>query len=140
MITARLYGGDHDMRIRQEMVLGIGGYRALIALAKKPAVCHMNEGHSAFMALERARMQMVAHGVGYAEAREAAASGNLFTTHTPVDVGNEEHEHDRLNRLGLAASLNLTQAELETLGGVPFNMIDRPTTAGSAANVRFQKS
>src|SRR6266404_6500417 len=53
MITARLYGGDHDMRIRQEMVLGIGGYRALIALGKKPAVCHMNEGHSAFCGLER---------------------------------------------------------------------------------------
>src|SRR5207253_8966156 len=55
-ITARLYGGDHDMRVRQEMVLGIGGLRALLALDKAPTVCHMNEGHSAFCGLERIRL------------------------------------------------------------------------------------
>ena len=57
-ITARLYGGDHDMRIRQEMILGIGGIRALRAMGKTPTVCHMNEGHSAFCGLERIRVMM----------------------------------------------------------------------------------
>src|SRR6266446_4014911 len=73
MITARLYGGDHDMRIRQEMVLGIGGIRALRTLGKNPAVCHMNEGHSAFCGLERIRLMMEAHNLEFAAAREAVA-------------------------------------------------------------------
>ena len=82
-ITARLYGGDHDMRIRQEMVLGIGGIRALRALGKKPTVCHMNEGHSAFCGLERIRMLMEEHNLDFATAREAVIAGTCFTTHTP---------------------------------------------------------
>lgn len=88
-ITARLYGGDHDMRIRQEMVLGIGGYRALLALGKKPAVCHMNEGHAAFCGLERIRILMEETGMDFATAREAASAGACFTTHTPVPAGND---------------------------------------------------
>ncbi len=88
-ITARLYGGDHDMRIRQEMVLGIGGYRALIALGKKPAVCHMNEGHSAFCGLERIRILMEENNLDFATAREAISAGACFTTHTPVPAGND---------------------------------------------------
>ncbi len=88
-ITARLYGGDHDMRIRQEMVLGIGGYRALIALGRKPAVCHMNEGHSAFCGLERIRILMEESGLDFATAREAISAGACFTTHTPVPAGND---------------------------------------------------
>jgi glycogen phosphorylase len=88
-ITARLYGGDHDMRIRQEMVLGIGGIRALRALGKAPAVCHMNEGHSAFCGLERIRIMMDEHGLDFAAAREAITAGACFTTHTPVPAGND---------------------------------------------------
>jgi starch phosphorylase len=88
-ITARLYGGDHDMRIRQEMVLGIGGIRALRALGKHPSVCHMNEGHSAFCVLERIRLMMEERGLDYAAAREAVAAGTCFTTHTPVPAGND---------------------------------------------------
>jgi starch phosphorylase len=88
-ITARLYGGDHDMRIRQEMVLGIGGIRALRALGKIPAVCHMNEGHSAFCGLERIRVMMDEFGLDYAAAREAVMAGTCFTTHTPVPAGND---------------------------------------------------
>ncbi len=86
-ITDQLYGGDVEMRLRQEIVLGIGGIRALDAMAITPTMCHMNEGHSAFMALERARNLISAHGVDYAVAREATAAGNLFTTHTPVPAG-----------------------------------------------------
>lgn len=88
-ITSRLYGGDNDMRIRQEMILGIGGYRALRALGKEPTVCHMNEGHSAFCGLERIRVHMEQHHLDFATAREAVAAGACFTTHTPVPAGND---------------------------------------------------
>ena len=88
-ITAQLYGGDHDMRIRQEMVLGIGGLRALLALGKKPTVCHMNEGHSAFCGLERIRLMMEEHRLDFATALEAVKAGTCFTTHTPVPAGND---------------------------------------------------
>jgi starch phosphorylase len=88
-ITAQLYGGDSDTRIRQEMVLGIGGIRALRAVGKEPTVCHMNEGHSAFLGVERIRALMEEHGLDFAAAREAVAAGNCFTTHTPVPAGND---------------------------------------------------
>jgi starch phosphorylase len=88
-ITSRLYGGDHDMRIRQEMVLGIGGIRALRALGKEPTLCHMNEGHSAFCGLERTRLLMEENNLEFASAREAVIAGTCFTTHTPVPAGND---------------------------------------------------
>ncbi len=88
-ITAQLYGGDQEMRIRQEIVLGIGGIRALKALAIEPKAFHMNEGHSAFLALERIRMLMADSGVSFDEAREAVAASSVFTTHTPVPAGND---------------------------------------------------
>ena len=88
-ITSRLYGGDHDMRIRQEIVLGIGGVRALRLLGKPPTVCHMNEGHSAFCGLERIRELMEEHHLDFASAREAVTAGTAFTTHTPVPAGND---------------------------------------------------
>jgi starch phosphorylase len=88
-ITARLYGGDHETRIKQEMILGIGGVRALRALGKAPTVCHMNEGHSAFCGLERIRALMEEHRLDYSAAREAVAAGTCFTTHTPVPAGND---------------------------------------------------
>jgi starch phosphorylase len=88
-ITARLYGGDLEMRIRQEILLGIGGIRALYRLGHTPDVCHMNEGHSAFLALERIRMLMDRRQLSFEEAREALAASNVFTTHTPVPAGND---------------------------------------------------
>lgn len=84
-ITARLY--DDRMRIQQEMVLGIGGLRALKALGLEPTVFHMNEGHSAFLALERIRLLVREHGLSFEEALEAARSNNVFTTHTSVPAG-----------------------------------------------------
>ncbi len=86
-ITARLYGGDQEMRIRQEILLGIGGMRALDTLGVEPAVCHMNEGHSAFLSLERIRQHMVRNALSFDEAREVVAASNVFTTHTPVPAG-----------------------------------------------------
>ena len=88
-LTARVYGGDLDTRISQEIVLGIGGVHALRLLNIHPTVWHMNEGHSAFMSLERIR-ELVAQGKSFAEAMESVRATNVFTTHTPVPAGNEE--------------------------------------------------
>jgi starch phosphorylase len=87
-ITDTLYGGDREHRMRQELVLGVGGVRALQALGLEPTVFHMNEGHAAFLALERLR-QLVAAGVEPREALERIRASTVFTTHTPVPAGNE---------------------------------------------------
>ncbi len=89
LITSQLYGGDQEMRIRQEILLGIGGVRMLRALGINPRAYHMNEGHSAFLGLERIRMMMAEKGVSFAEAREVVVASNVFTTHTPVPAGND---------------------------------------------------
>jgi starch phosphorylase len=86
-ITDSLYGGDNDTRMRQEIVLGIGGMRALKAMGLRPTVCHMNEGHSAFLVLEQIRLYMRDENLTFDEALEAARSSNVFTTHTPVPAG-----------------------------------------------------
>ncbi|MDD3294972.1 MAG: alpha-glucan family phosphorylase, partial [Geobacteraceae bacterium] len=86
-ITAQLYGGDQEMRIKQEIFLGIGGIQALGKLGITPAVCHINEGHSAFLALERIRLLMDEKRLSFSEAREMVTASNVFTTHTPVQAG-----------------------------------------------------
>ena len=86
-ITDALYHGDPETRIQQELVLGIGGMRALKALGIDPAVCHMNEGHSAFLGLERTRMVMQERQLSFKEAKEIAAASHIFTTHTAVPAG-----------------------------------------------------
>ncbi len=95
-LTAQLYGGDTDFRIRQEILLGIGGHRALQALGIEPSVYHMNEGHAAFLALERIRTLMKTKSVSFKEARVASSAGNVFTTHTPVPAGNDRFSPDRM--------------------------------------------
>ena len=91
-ITSVLYGGDKDMRIRQEIVLGIGGIRALRAMGLEPTIYHSNEGHSWFLALERIRYMMQENGLSYAEAQHYIWSTTVFTTHTPVPAGNERFD------------------------------------------------
>ena len=86
-ITGQLYGGDLEMRIKQEIMLGIGGYRALEKLGIYPTVFHMNEGHSAFLALERIRSLMERYNLNFEEAKIVVHSSNVFTTHTPVPAG-----------------------------------------------------
>ncbi len=86
-IASRLYAGDQEMRIKQEIVLGIGGFRALVAMGETPDVCHINEGHSAFLAVERTRHLIQTHALTFDEAREAVAASMVFTTHTPVPAG-----------------------------------------------------
>ena len=85
-ITDRLYGGDSEHRLRQEILLGIGGVRALRALGLQPQVFHTNEGHAGFLSLERMR-ELIARGMKFSEAKQAVRAGGLFTTHTPVQAG-----------------------------------------------------
>jgi starch phosphorylase len=117
-VTGYLYGGDRDMRIRQEILLGIGGIRALDALGIEPAVCHLNEGHSAFLALERIRRSMERHGVGFSAAQEQVTAGNVFTTHTPVAAGIDVFPPDLMDRYfgGYYQKLGLGRDEFLGLG------------------------
>ena len=96
-LSARLYGGDREMRISQEIVLGIGGVRALRALGISPAAWHLNEGHAAFLNLERCR-ELVTTGLSFSEACEAVAANSLFTTHTPVPAGNDTFSYDLIDK------------------------------------------
>ena len=118
VITSQLYGGDMDMRIRQEIVLGIGGMRSLAAVGIDPDVCHMNEGHSAFLALERIRVFIERHNISFDEARQAAAAGHVFTTHTPVPAGIDRFPPEMIARYfkGFHAGLRLDIEGLLALG------------------------
>jgi glycogen phosphorylase len=95
-LTAQLYGGDQETRISQEILLGIGGVRALRALGISPTAWHLNEGHAAFLNLERCR-ELVASGLNFYEAREAVEANSLFTTHTPVPAGNDTFGYDLID-------------------------------------------
>ncbi|MFN2555361.1 MAG: alpha-glucan family phosphorylase [Nitriliruptorales bacterium] len=117
-VTHHLYGGDVEMRIRQEILLGIGGYRALEALGYEPSIFHMNEGHSAFLALEHIRRLVSRHQLSFSEAREGAAPGLIFTTHTPVEAGHDYFPPDLLERYFAvyADSLGLSWGQFLELG------------------------
>jgi starch phosphorylase len=115
-ITGQLYGGDREMRIKQEILLGIGGFRALKALGLRPSVFHMNEGHSAFLSLERCRELMTASKLSFAEAREAATAGLVFTTHTPVPAGNDYFAPELMDKYFSDYSKELDLPRNEFLG------------------------
>lgn len=97
-ITTQLYGGDRDMRLRQELLLGIGGVKMLHLLGIKPTVYHINEGHSAFQILERIAQLIETENISYEEAREFVWGTNVFTTHTPVPAGNEQFQPELLKK------------------------------------------
>jgi glycogen phosphorylase len=120
-ITARLYGGDKEMRIRQEVLLGIGGCRALKALGIDPTICHVNEGHAAFLSLERARCLRERSNLSVAEALELVKAGTTFTTHTPVPAGHDVFSEELIDKyLGSHISaLGLSRDELLALGRKP---------------------
>ncbi|MBL0195351.1 MAG: alpha-glucan family phosphorylase [Myxococcales bacterium] len=117
-VTGPLYGGDQEFRVRQEIMLGIGGVHALEAMGLTATVCHMNEGHSAFLTLERVRRTMEREGVSFAVANEACCAGHVFTTHTPVPAGNDAFAPALVTRYlePYRAALALTEGELLTLG------------------------
>jgi starch phosphorylase len=119
-ITGPLYGGDQEFRVRQEIMLGIGGVHALEAVGLTPTVCHMNEGHSAFLAVERIGRVMRDRGVRFAVAAEANSAGNVFTTHTPVPAGNDAFDPALVRRYlePYRAPLGISDEEMLGLGRV----------------------
>ncbi|MDZ7754428.1 MAG: alpha-glucan family phosphorylase [Gammaproteobacteria bacterium] len=139
-ITHKLYGGGKGTRMRQEIVLGIGGVRALRALGIKPSVWHCNEGHAAFMPLERIR-ELVASGVPYATGTELVAAKTVFTTHTPVPAGHDVFPHELVVNYfeGYAGELGISVEQLFELGrngdqGDVFNMTTLATTLSKRQN------
>lgn len=120
-LTAELYGGGAELRLQQEMILGIGGWRLLHELGLDPDICHLNEGHAAFAVLERARTFMQSRGVAFELALTATRAGNLFTTHTPVEAGFDRFPAALLSEyLGqYAAELGMGMEQLLALGRLP---------------------
>jgi len=119
-ITGPLYGGDQEFRVRQEIMLGIGGVHALEAMGMTPTACHMNEGHSAFLALERISRLMRERGASFAVACEANSAASIFTTHTPVPAGNDVFQADLVRRYlePYRAALGISEEQLLGLGRV----------------------
>ncbi|HLP66672.1 MAG TPA: alpha-glucan family phosphorylase [Rhizobium sp.] len=143
-VTGELYGEGPETRLKQEMLLGIGGWRLLRAIGLDPEICHMNDGHAAFAALERARFFMQDHGVPFAEALLATRAGNLFTTHTAVAEGVDRFPPEmivRLFRHYAERKLGLSLDEFLALGrsdpqnaAEPFNMAYLAVRASGAVN------
>jgi starch phosphorylase len=127
-ITHRLYGGDKVMRIEQEIVLGIGGVRALQVLGLKPTVWHINEGHAAFLLLERIRQRINSDKLDFTAALENIAANTIFTTHTPVPAGHDHFTQEMMSDYfdKYYPELNLTREEFIALGrnnsSADFNM------------------
>lgn len=117
-LTARLYGGDQETRIQQEIFLGIGGIKALDALGIKATVYHMNEGHSAFMGLELIRKLISQEGLQFKQAKEVISSSVMFTTHTPVPAGNDVFPLQMIDKYfsNFWGSLGISRHEFLDLG------------------------
>jgi starch phosphorylase len=118
LITAELYGGDLEMRMRQEIILGIGGVKALSELGIEPEIFHMNEGHSAFLALERIRLNVIEKRLDFYSALQVVAAANVFTTHTPVPAGNDSFPRDMMRKYfgDFARELGIPFDELFSFG------------------------
>jgi len=138
-ITYQLYGGDAHTRIRQWIVLGIGGVRALRALGLKPTVWHINEGHAAFLVLERMR-ELIASGLDFDGALEASAANTVFTTHTPVPAGHDIFDHAMMESYfgAMARELKVDMKKLLTLGASPESQGGFNQTALALRGSRFR--
>jgi glycogen phosphorylase len=143
-ITTELYGGGPELRLRQELVLGIGGWRLLRALGLQPEVCHLNEGHAAFAVLERARSYMEDNGKPFGVALAVTRAGNLFTTHTAVEAGFDRFSPSLIERYlkkYAEEKLSISVDELLALGrrdrqdsSEPFNMAYLAIRGSGAVN------
>ncbi len=138
-ITYQLYGGDINTRIQQEFVLGIGGTRALDAAGLKPTVWHINEGHAAFMILERCR-EYVEQGLDFDGAFELVAANTIFTTHTPVPAGHDIFDYNLMTRYfsDKVKALGLNMEQLLALGSSPNNQGGFNMTALALRGSRFR--
>jgi starch phosphorylase len=128
IVTDRLYGGDTEHRLRQEMLLGIGGVRALEALGIDAQVFHTNEGHAGFLGFERIRTLVGDEGMTFGEALEAVRAGSIFTTHTPVPAGIDRFPRALIekNFAGFAAEVGISMDQLMALGHEPGDDVDDP--------------
>ncbi len=142
-ITSKLYGGGQESRLVQEIALGVGGWRLIEALGLEINVCHLNEGHAAFVTLERARRYQEAHNLTFWEALWATRPGNVFTTHTPVAAGFDAYPPELLAKYGAAFAerVGVSSDELAALGRLdphnssePFNMAYLAIRTCGAAN------
>jgi starch phosphorylase len=142
-VTSELYGGDSELRLKQEMILGIGGWRLLRAMGLRPEICHLNEGHAAFAILERARCYMAGHNVPFDIALAATRAGNLFTTHTAVAAGFDRFAPELAGKYlkALAEELGIGLEQLLGLGrqnpsdaAEPFNMAYLAVHGSGAVN------
>jgi glycogen phosphorylase len=130
-VTDRLYGGGSEHRLRQEILLGVGGVRALSALGEETQVFHSNEGHAGFLGLERIRLHVVDEGLSFEEALEAVQAGSVFTTHTPVPAGIDRFSAELIERyfgrwakecgIGIETLMDLGHEPGEA-ADAPFNM------------------
>ena len=127
-VTDRLYGGGTEHRLRQEILLGIGGVRALDALGEAPQVFHSNEGHAGFLGLERIRRMIVDDGLSFPEAVEAVRSASVFTTHTPVPAGIDRFPAELMQKYftGWAKECGVEMHQLMALGHEPGDAADAP--------------
>ncbi|UCE88283.1 MAG: alpha-glucan family phosphorylase [Pseudomonadota bacterium] len=137
-ITHQLYGGDTNTRIQQEIVLGIGGVRALRALGLRPTVWHINEGHAAFLILERCR-ERIASGMDFDSALELVASGSVFTTHPPVAAGHDIFDEELITTYfnDFAVALGLDIDTFHSLGSSPSSMGGFNMTTLALRGTRF---
>ncbi len=142
-VTSELYGGDADLRLKQELILGIGGWRLLRAMGLRPEICHLNEGHAAFAILERARSFMADNSVPFQVALAATRAGNLFTTHTAVEAGFDRFAPDLAGKYlrVIAKELGIDLETLLALGrqnpsdtAEPFNMAYLAMRGSGAVN------
>lgn len=140
-LSARLYGGDRETRVRQEIVLGVGGVRALRALGREPAIWHLNEGHAAFVSIERIR-ELLERGESLTAALAAVRATTIFTTHTPVAAGHdafpfqavEKYMESSWKQLGLDRSALLKLGQYDTGTGPQFNMTALAMRTAGAIN------
>ena len=135
-ITGKLYDAETEIRILQELVLGVAGWRVVEALAPEVEICHLNEGHAAFAVIERARAYMRRSGLSFWEALWATRAGNLFTTHTPVEAGFDRFPAEVLGKYpryleAFLAEAGIALGELLALGRV------RPDDAGEPFNMAY---
>lgn len=143
-IISELYGGGTEVRLMQELLLGIAGWRLLQTLGLNPEVCHLNEGHAAFAVLERARALMVDSGLGFAAALSITRAGNLFTTHTPVAAGFDRFVPELIKRYLTAYADNELGVDIEEILALgrenpndpqePFNMAYLAIRGSGAVN------
>jgi len=138
-ITYQLYGGDVHTRMQQEVVLGIGGVRALRALGHRPTAWHINEGHAAFLVLERSR-EYAANGLDFDSALEAVAANTVFTTHTPVPAGHDIFDHELMREYfgSYVRELGVDMGQFLSLGASPASQGGFNQTALALRGSRFR--